>query len=91
MSLCWNCGIRDPVGETERGNAVKNLGIVLIIFAIIRLWIEHKAKTATAASPVTPGMAKADFVVFKSNVATTWLFLAAGIALLYHREIKSAI
>lgn len=66
---------------------MKNLGIVLLIFGIIRLWIEAKVKKATAAAPVSPGMVQLDMPVLGSNVATTWIFIAAGLFLAFRHKL----
>lgn len=70
---------------------MRNFGIVLLIFGLIRLWIESKLKTATAANPVNPTEVKLDFVAFKSNVATTYTFIFVGLLLIFYKQLKSAV
>lgn len=67
---------------------MKNLGILLIIVAIVRLWTESKIKVATAAAPVNPSLLKLDMAIIGSNVATTYALLVAGLLLVFGKRIK---
>jgi len=64
---------------------------VLVIFGLIRLWIESKIKNQTAAAPVSAGMQKADFVLFRSNITTTYTFIIVGLLLYFNRQVKEAL
>jgi hypothetical protein len=66
---------------------VKNLGYLLIIIGIIRLWIERRIKTPVAGSPVSSGMVKLDMPVLGSNVATTWILVGAGLFLAFRHKL----
>jgi hypothetical protein len=85
VKLCWNCGISDPIERGETTVKAKNIGLVLLIFGLIRLWIESRIKKATTAAPVSPGMVKADFSIIGSAVTTTYTFIAIGL-LLYFKD-----
>lgn len=71
---------------------MRNLGIVLVLLAVVRLWTESKIKVATSATPVNPTLVKLDMAIIGSNVATTYALLAAGLLLIFgHRQISKAL
>jgi cytochrome b561 len=71
----------------KKGDAVKNFGILLIILAVIRLWVEAKVKTATATTPVNPTMVKLDMPILGTNITTTYLLLGAGLFLFFRPKL----
>jgi hypothetical protein len=61
--------------------------MVLLIYAIIRLWIEYRIKTATAAAPVSAGLVSLDKGIIGTNTTTTYILLAAGAFLTFKDKL----